>query len=177
MAPFLIRSRIFAVVSPAERVQFILGDNVDVNSHLPHSLFSEMQELVKIGNEAAEWQETARWVKFEENVEEGGDRWSKPHVATLSLHALFELRSLLTNGSVILDMETCNFEEVINQVCDTMVNTASLPLAIREKAHRALLLRHRHQNERRKKNFKKVFGMLNIKYYSLTIHYKRKNSN
>ncbi|KAI8496259.1 Sodium bicarbonate cotransporter 3, partial [Branchiostoma belcheri] len=30
------------------------------------------------------------WVKFEEDVEEGGDRWSKPHVATLSLHSLFD---------------------------------------------------------------------------------------
>jgi hypothetical protein len=40
-----------------------------------------------------------RWVKFEEDVEEGGNRWSKPHVATLSLHSLFELRSLLTSGS------------------------------------------------------------------------------
>ena len=40
-----------------------------------------------------------RWVKFEEDVEEGGNRWSKPHVATLSLHSLFELRSFLLNGS------------------------------------------------------------------------------
>ena len=29
-----------------------------------------------------------RWVKFEEDVEEGGNRWSKPHVATLSLYLL-----------------------------------------------------------------------------------------
>ena len=40
-----------------------------------------------------------RWVKFEEDVEEGGNRWSKPHVATLSLHSLFELRSFLLNGT------------------------------------------------------------------------------
>ena len=45
-----------------------------------------------------------RWVKFEEDVEEGGNRWSKPHVATLSLHSLFELRSLLLNGTVGLDI-------------------------------------------------------------------------
>ena len=38
-------------------------------------------------------------MKFEEDVEEGGNRWSKPHVATLSLHSLFQLRALLTNGS------------------------------------------------------------------------------
>lgn len=52
-----------------------------------------------------EWKETARWVKFEEVVEEGGDRWSKPHVATLSLHSLFELRKGMLSGTVMLDME------------------------------------------------------------------------
>ena len=46
-----------------------------------------------------------RWVKFEEDVEEGGERWSKPHVATLSLHSLFELRCNILQGTVILDME------------------------------------------------------------------------
>ena len=45
-----------------------------------------------------------RWIKFEEDVEEGGNRWSKPHVATLSLHSLFELRSMLLNGTICLDM-------------------------------------------------------------------------
>ena len=46
-----------------------------------------------------------RWIKFEEDVEEGGERWSKPHVATLSLHSLFELRCGLMNGTVMLDCE------------------------------------------------------------------------
>ncbi len=44
-----------------------------------------------------------RWVKFEEDVETGG-RWSKPHVATLSLHSLLELRNFISKGSIILDM-------------------------------------------------------------------------
>lgn len=55
------------------------------------ALFTEMGELTRCGG-TEEWKETARWVKFEEDVEEGGNRWSKPHVATLSLHALFQLR-------------------------------------------------------------------------------------
>ena len=46
-----------------------------------------------------------RWVKFEEDVEDGGNRWSKPHVATLSLHSILELRNLLTKGSILLDVE------------------------------------------------------------------------
>lgn len=136
-----------AVTPPAHRVQFILGEDVDDGGHESHPLFSEMEELVKDGDEI-EWKETARWVKFEEDVEEGGDRWSKPHVATLSLHSLFELRSLLTNGTVMLDMEASNLEEIADLVCDNMVNAGSLPFASREKVREALLLRHRHQHER-----------------------------
>lgn len=59
-----------------------------------------------------EWKETARWIKFEEDVEEGGNKWSKPHVATLSLHSLFELRSCLLKGTVILDMQADNLTHI-----------------------------------------------------------------
>lgn len=74
-----------------------------------------------------------RWIKFEEDVEEGGNRWSKPHVATLSLHALFELRSLLLNGTVMLDMEANSLEQIADLVLDNMINKGSLPAESREK--------------------------------------------
>lgn len=53
-----------------------------------------------------------RWLKFEEDVEDGGERWSKPYVATLSLHSLFELRSCIINGTVLLDMRASSTEEM-----------------------------------------------------------------
>lgn len=109
-----------------------------------------MGMLVKEGNEI-EWKETARWIKFEEDVEEGGNRWSKPHVATLSLHSLFELRGLLLNGSVMLDMEANNLELVADLVCDQMVSTGTLPAGVKDKVKDALLRRHRHQHEYAKK--------------------------
>ena len=65
-------------------------------------------------------------MKFEEDVEEGGNRWSKPHVATLSLHSLFELRSLLLNGTVSLDMAASSLEEIADITLDNMINCASL---------------------------------------------------
>ncbi|XP_016922666.2 electroneutral sodium bicarbonate exchanger 1 isoform X2 [Apis cerana] len=136
---------------PAQRVQFILGEEVGDDAHESHPLFSEMEELVKDGDEM-EWKETARWIKFEEDVEEGGNRWSKPHVATLSLHALFELRSLLLNGTVMLDMEANSLEQIADLVLDNMINKGSLPAESREKVREALLVRHRHQHERRKDN-------------------------
>lgn len=139
------------ITPPAQRVQFILGEEVGDDAHESHPLFSEMEELVKDGDEM-EWKETARWIKFEEDVEEGGNRWSKPHVATLSLHALFELRSLLLNGTVMLDMEALSLEQITDLVLDSMINKGSLPIESREKVREALLVRHRHQHERRKEN-------------------------
>ncbi|XP_054006026.1 sodium bicarbonate cotransporter 3 isoform X8 [Hylaeus anthracinus] len=139
------------ITPPAQRVQFILGEEVGDDAHESHPLFSEMEELVKDGDEM-EWKETARWIKFEEDVEEGGNRWSKPHVATLSLHSLFELRSLLLNGTVMLDMEAASLEQITDLVLDNMINKGSLPTESREKVREALLVRHRHQHERRKDN-------------------------
>lgn len=75
-----------------------IADDVADEQHRPHQLFCEMDEL----QPNLEWKEAARWLKFEEDVELGG-RWSKPHVATLQLHSLFELRSCLLNGATLLD--------------------------------------------------------------------------
>ncbi|XP_034231560.1 sodium bicarbonate cotransporter 3 isoform X3 [Thrips palmi] len=136
---------------PSQRVQFILGEDADNAAHEPHPLFSEMGELFQEG-EDAEWRETARWIKFEEDVEEGGNRWSKPHVATLSLHSLFELRSLLLHGAVILDMEASSLETVADMVLDNLVNADSLPESARDKVRETLLRRHRHQHQRRREN-------------------------
>lgn len=65
-----------------------------------------------------------RWLKFEEDVEDGGERWSKPYVATLSLHSLFELRSCIINGSVLLDMHADCIEEIAGG-CRFLPNTRS----------------------------------------------------
>ena len=53
-----------------------------------------------------------RWIRFEDDVEVGGERWSKPHVATLSLHSLFELRKGIMTGTVLLDMAAVTVMQV-----------------------------------------------------------------
>ncbi|CAH1130279.1 unnamed protein product [Ceutorhynchus assimilis] len=134
---------------PSQRVQFILGEDMGDAKHESHPLFSEMEELFVDGDDM-EWKETARWVKFEEAVEEGGNRWSKPHVATLSLHSLFELRSLLLNGTVILDMEATSIEQIADLVTDNMVNSNKLESSKKDIVKDALLKRHIHQHQRQK---------------------------
>ncbi|XP_074543603.1 sodium bicarbonate cotransporter 3-like isoform X7 [Halichoeres trimaculatus] len=138
--------------TPSQRVQFILGTEDDDLEHVPHDLFTELDELSFRDGSATEWRETARWLKFEEDVEDGGERWSKPYVATLSLHSLFELRSCILNGTVMLDMRANSIEEIADMLIDSMVASGQLREDLRDKVREAMLKKHHHQNERKLSN-------------------------
>ncbi|EPY75145.1 solute carrier family 4, sodium bicarbonate cotransporter, member 8 isoform 1 [Camelus ferus] len=137
--------------TPSQRVQFILGTEED-EEHVPHDLFTELDEICLKEGEDAEWKETARWLKFEEDVEDGGERWSKPYVATLSLHSLFELRSCLINGTVLLDMRANSIEEISDLILDQQELFSDLNDSMRVKVREALLKKHHHQNEKKRNN-------------------------
>jgi len=129
---------------PSTHVQLLLGEcDEDDEEHQSHDIFCELGEL-RSGGEGVEWKETARWVKFEEDVEEGGERWSKPHVATLSLHSLFELRKGIMSGSVMLDLDAANMLTITDLVLDNMVAQKQLDPDHREHVQDLLLSRHRH---------------------------------
>lgn len=60
-------------------------------------VFVELDEL-KYTESGLQWKETARWIKYEEDVDTVDNRWGKPHLAFLNFHALFSLRRGLEAG-------------------------------------------------------------------------------
>lgn len=120
---------------------FSIGENDD--DHRPHQLFCEMDEL----QPNSEWKEAARWLKFEEDVENGG-RWSKPHVATLSLHSLFELRSCLTSGAILFDIPGEDIDTISDCFLDNAIASRHLDESKRDLLKNTLLLKHVHQHEK-----------------------------
>ncbi|XP_062389985.1 sodium-driven chloride bicarbonate exchanger [Sardina pilchardus] len=138
--------------TPSQRVQFLLGTEDDDEEHIPHDLFTQLDEICWRDGEEAEWRETARWLKFEEDVEDGGERWSKPYVATLSLHSLFELRSCILNGTVLLDMRATTLDEIAEMILDHQEAAVPLGDDIRRKVREALLKQHHHQNHKKLAN-------------------------
>uniref|UniRef100_A0A8C3A1W6 Anion exchange protein n=1 Tax=Cyclopterus lumpus TaxID=8103 RepID=A0A8C3A1W6_CYCLU len=138
--------------TPAQRVQFLLGTEDGDEEHIPHALFTELDEICLREGEDAEWKETARWLKFEEDVEDGGERWSKPYVATLSLHSLFELRSCIMNGTVMLDMRANSLEEIADMVLDQHELSGPVGPEARKRIREALLKQHHHQNHKKLAN-------------------------
>ncbi|XP_076171150.1 anion exchange protein Ae2 isoform X3 [Ptiloglossa arizonensis] len=114
--------------------------------HSPHEVFVQLDELYGIGEER-EWRETARWIKYEEDVEEGADRWGRPHVASLSFHSLLNLRRCLETGVVLLDLEEKDLPGLAYRVVEQMVVEELILPEDRPVIMRALLLRHRHVHD------------------------------
>uniref|UniRef100_A0A452J7M2 Anion exchange protein n=1 Tax=Gopherus agassizii TaxID=38772 RepID=A0A452J7M2_9SAUR len=134
-----------SLMSPAaERLRYILGEDDDPPNP---TVFTEMDTLQHDGEEM-EWKESARWIKFEEKVEEGGERWSKPHVSTLSLHSLFELRTCLQTGTVLLDLDGYSLPQIIDDVIEKQIEDGLLKPELREKISYVLLRKHRHQTKK-----------------------------
>uniref|UniRef100_A0A8C7YTX2 Anion exchange protein n=1 Tax=Oryzias sinensis TaxID=183150 RepID=A0A8C7YTX2_9TELE len=140
------------LISPAERIRFILGEEDD--GPPPPQLFTELDELLSVDGQELEWKETSRWIKFEEKVEKGGERWSKPHVATLSLHSLMELKAFIEKGTVKLDMEGTTLPQLVETIIDSQVESGQLKASLKEKVMYTLLRKHRHQTK--KSNFRSL---------------------
>ncbi|XP_014329717.2 electrogenic sodium bicarbonate cotransporter 1 isoform X2 [Xiphophorus maculatus] len=135
------------LISPAaERIRFILGEDDD--GPAPPQLFTELDELLEVDGQEMEWKETARWIKFEEKVEKGGERWSKPHVATLSLHSLLELRTCIEKGTIMLDMEASTLPQVVEMITDNQIEIGQLKADLKDKVTYTLLRKHRHQTKK-----------------------------
>nr|XP_020441437.1 electrogenic sodium bicarbonate cotransporter 1-like isoform X1 [Monopterus albus]XP_020441438.1 electrogenic sodium bicarbonate cotransporter 1-like isoform X1 [Monopterus albus] len=135
------------LISPAaERIRFMLGEDDD--GPAPPQLFTELDELLSVDGQQMEWKETARWIKFEEKVEKGGERWSKPHVATLSLHSLFELRTCIEKGTIMLDMEASSLTQVVEMITDNQIEVGQLKADLKDKVMYTLLRKHHHQTKK-----------------------------
>ncbi|XP_062434252.1 anion exchange protein 3 [Rhea pennata] len=113
----------------------------------PHEVFVELNELVVDKNQEMHWRETARWIKFEEDVEEDTARWGKPHVASLSFRSLLELRKTIAHGAVLLDLEQTTLPGIAHLMVETMVISDQIRAEDRANVLRALLLKHSHPND------------------------------
>uniref|UniRef100_A0A673BW29 Anion exchange protein n=1 Tax=Sphaeramia orbicularis TaxID=375764 RepID=A0A673BW29_9TELE len=113
----------------------------------PHEVFVELNELVIDRNQELQWRETARWIKFEEEVEEETERWGRPHIASLSFRSLLELRKTISQGVVLLDLKQRTLPGIAHHVVDQMVISDQIKAEDRANVLKALLLRHSHPSD------------------------------
>ncbi|XP_053090278.1 anion exchange protein 3 isoform X3 [Pangasianodon hypophthalmus] len=118
-----------------------------------HEVFVELNELIMDKNQEMRWKETARWIKFEEDVEEDTDRWGKPHVASLSFRSLLELRRTITHGAIMLDLDQTTLPGIAHLLVETMIISDQIRAEDRANVLRALLLKHSHPNDEKEGRF------------------------
>ncbi|XP_046880239.1 anion exchange protein 2b isoform X2 [Hypomesus transpacificus] len=122
---------------------------LDFSSHMARhqKVFVELNELIMDKNQEMQWRETARWIKFEEDVEEETERWGKPHVASLSFRSLLELRKTISHGAVLLDLDQKSLPGIAHQVVEQMIISDQIKAEDRANVLRALLLKHSHPSD------------------------------
>ncbi|XP_035714633.1 band 3 anion transport protein isoform X1 [Folsomia candida] len=114
--------------------------------HQPHEIFVELDVLSGQG-EHRQWKEAARWIKYEEDVLEGSDRWGRPHVASLSFHSLINLRQLIESGVTLLDLQERDLPGVAYRAVEAFVLKELIRPEEKAFVMRNILLKHKHVNE------------------------------
>ncbi|KAL5267330.1 hypothetical protein ACHWQZ_G004393 [Mnemiopsis leidyi] len=147
-----------------ETVEYVKSRELEVEEanqntvHSVHQIFSELDELVFDRGENV-WEEKARWIKFEQDIQRGADRWSKPHVATLKLQSIISLRRCIAQGTVLLGMKAFNLESVIEMTLDRLVSRALITSSVAVQLRALLLKRHVHTGEHQQG------GVLKFRYH------------
>uniref|UniRef100_H3AAS5 Anion exchange protein n=1 Tax=Latimeria chalumnae TaxID=7897 RepID=H3AAS5_LATCH len=140
----------------------------------PHEVFVELNELIMDKNQEMRWKETARWIKFEEDVEEETDRWGKPHVASLSFRSLLELRKTISHGAVLLDLDQKTLPGIAHQVVEQMIISDQIKAEDRANVLRALLLKHSHPSDEKEFTFPRNLSAASLG--NLLVHHSSNHS-
>ncbi|KAM6904573.1 solute carrier family 4 member 1a (Diego blood group) [Xenentodon cancila] len=87
------------------------------------------------------WQETSRWVGYEENLDPATGRWGPSHVSYLTFKSLIQVRRAMSTGAVILDLNAGSLSSVAEKVADELMNKNEIRTSDREGLLRALLMK------------------------------------
>ncbi|XP_045177681.2 sodium bicarbonate cotransporter 3-like isoform X2 [Mercenaria mercenaria] len=132
-----------------ERVATLINDDFKCND-----LFCQM-DMLRTYKDDLVWQEMARWIRYEEAVEEGGHRWSKPHVASLMMEALQDLQNILSTCPVILDSNARTMGEIADEVTEAWTTERPIMTILKEQLTTVLLKQHKFQHHHKKNGLTK----------------------
>ena len=143
----------FYNIPPNQRVSILLqcSKSTDQLVEKHPKVFCELQEIKRRSKESIGfWQESARWLTFEEDVEEDGVCWSRPHVATLSFHHIFLLRKILGSSVCMFGRHANSLNEILELLYDSCKSFISPSNQNKDdilaKLHQQLFAPHIHMN-------------------------------
>ncbi|XP_034567527.1 solute carrier family 4 member 1a (Diego blood group) [Notolabrus celidotus] len=124
-----------AVVIP-NHPEAYMNLNTNATTRGDAQAYVELNEL-----QGSNWQETARWVGYEENFNSDTGTWSPSHVSYLTFKSLIQLRKTMSTGAIILDLNASSLSAVAERVADELLDKREIRSSDREGLLRALLMR------------------------------------
>ncbi|XP_029934377.1 solute carrier family 4 member 1b (Diego blood group) isoform X2 [Myripristis murdjan] len=94
---------------------------------------------MKDQNQQAYWQETGRWVGYEESYDPQAGSWGSSHISYLTFKSLIQLRRTMNTGVVIFDCEDRTLESIAGKIVDEMVKKKEIRPGDREGVLKSLL--------------------------------------
>ncbi|XP_030204156.1 solute carrier family 4 member 1a (Diego blood group) isoform X2 [Gadus morhua] len=113
-----------------------LNLNTNATTRGDAQAYVELNEL-----QGSSWQETGRWLGYEENVSPATGVWSSAHVSYLTFKSLIQLRKTMSTGAVILDLDASSLSTVAERAVDELLNKNEIRASDRESLLRSLLMR------------------------------------
>ncbi|XP_062294423.1 solute carrier family 4 member 1a (Diego blood group) [Scomber scombrus] len=123
------------IVIPSNSDAF-LNVNTNATTRGDAQAYVELNEL-----QGSTWQETSRWMGFEENFNATKGVWSTSHVSYLTFKSLIQLRKLMSTGAYLFDLNANSLSAVAEKVADELVDNGNIRADDRDALLRALLLR------------------------------------
>ena len=110
------------------------------------NVFIQLDELML--NERGDyfWAESSRWIKFEENFQ-NSQRYSKPHIASLTFHSIHQLRNLLDESEILLDIDANNIYDIADYACNAWIAKRSIVYSSKKQVMSALCASYEHKEQ------------------------------
>uniref|UniRef100_UPI0037E71960 solute carrier family 4 member 1a (Diego blood group) n=1 Tax=Semicossyphus pulcher TaxID=241346 RepID=UPI0037E71960 len=137
----LVRKEEEIVVIPSNPEAY-LNLNTNATTRGDAQAYVELNEL-----QGSTWQETSRWVGYEENLNPATGKWGASHVSYLTFKSLIQLRKTMSTGAVIFDLNASSLSAVAERVADELLNKGEIRGSDREGLLRALLMRRSQSGE------------------------------
>ncbi|XP_041732731.1 solute carrier family 4 member 1b (Diego blood group) isoform X4 [Coregonus clupeaformis] len=94
-------------------------------------------------NQQGFWQETGRWVGYEESYDPEAGGWGPSHISYLTFKSLIQLRRTMNTGVVMLDREERSLSGIAEKIVDELVNKKEIRPGDRDGVLRSLLQNRR----------------------------------
>ncbi|XP_075894575.1 solute carrier family 4 member 1a (Diego blood group) [Nelusetta ayraudi] len=125
-----------AIVSIPRESDAYLNKNTNATTRGDAQAYVELNEF-----QDSFWQETARWLGYEENLNPATGQWGSSHISCLTFKSLLQLRKAMSTGAVIFDLNASNLSTVADKVADELLNKDEIRASDYDSLKRALVMR------------------------------------